>query len=121
MVHKRIRELRENRNKQMRDIAKILNISGPAYSKIEKGDVNLSLDKIRILSSYYQVSTDWIINGKEFDKEGKNPPPEMIQEPVPRLGTQINTDYRKKIEQLETDLNLLKKVFTEYLGNQKMA
>ena len=110
MIHERLRHLRQTRNKQIQEIAKILNITGPAYSKIERGNTSLSPEKLSILSAYYQVSMNWIVDGKEFDPGKDFSTPEMISEPDYSNLYGNHTDFRKKLEDLEEDVKILKKI-----------
>ena len=46
-----------------------LNISREALSYYENGKRNPDIQFLRILSNYFNVSIDFIINGKEFEKK----------------------------------------------------
>lgn len=61
MYLKRLRELREDRDKTQVEIAKILGMKQPQYARYEKGIRDLPLDSLKILSQYYEVSSDYIL------------------------------------------------------------
>ena len=51
------------------DIKKHLNISREALSHYENGKRNPDLQMLRMLSEYFNVSIDFLINGKEFQSK----------------------------------------------------
>ena len=61
MYYKRIRELREDNDKTQADIAKILSTTQQHYSRIEKGQTEISADRVAILARFYNVSADYIL------------------------------------------------------------
>ncbi len=61
MYYKRIREFREDNNKTQAKIAKLLNTSQQHYSSIEKGQTEISADRVVTLAKYYNVSADYIL------------------------------------------------------------
>ena len=65
----RLRELRGE--KSQKDIASLLSIKQSVYSEKELGKGNLTLDQVNILTSFYGVSYDYLINGKtvEYNEE----------------------------------------------------
>ncbi len=65
MYYKRIRELREDNDKTQAEIAKILSTTQQHYSRIEKGQTEISADRVVILAKYYNVSTDYILDLSE--------------------------------------------------------
>lgn len=50
-------------------VAMDLNISREALSHYENGKREPSLDMLNKLSKYFNVSIDFLINGKEFEKK----------------------------------------------------
>ena len=50
-------------------VALDLNISREAISYYENGKRNPDLQTLRNLSSYFNVSIDFLVNGKEFEKK----------------------------------------------------
>lgn len=61
MYLKRIRDLREDRDLYQIEIARILNVTQAQYSRIEKGENELSYDGMIKLSTFYNTSVDYIL------------------------------------------------------------
>ena len=61
--------IRTQRNLNQQKVAMDLNISREALSHYENGKREPSLDMLRKLSDYFNVSIDFLINGKEFQKK----------------------------------------------------
>ena len=61
MYYKRIRKLREDNNKTQAEIAKLLNTSQQHYSRIKKGQTEISSDKVVTLAKYCNVAADYIL------------------------------------------------------------
>ncbi|MEL6700006.1 MAG: helix-turn-helix transcriptional regulator [Bacteroidota bacterium] len=118
-MNERLRFLRRNRNLHQQDIANLLGITRAAYSKLEGGQIQPSPDKLKMLSAYYQVSIDWIVTGEEFDSEGRNTTPEMIEHPSSKQIHQDNSNLSKKVEVLEEEINFLKKVVGKLIDEEK--
>ena len=68
MYFKNIKELRLKNNLKQIEMAKILHISQNTYSDYEKGKITISIDKLIMLSDYYNVSIDYIV-GKNKGEE----------------------------------------------------
>ncbi len=64
----RLKEIREDRDLKQEDIAKILNISQVQYSRYETGIRLIPLDKIYLLSNYYNTSVDYLIGKTDIRK-----------------------------------------------------
>ncbi len=60
-----IRELREDRDLTQNDVAKLLETSQQMYSRYENGACEMPIRHLRTLCTYYQVSADYILFGKE--------------------------------------------------------
>lgn len=65
MYLKRLRELREDRDKTQAEIAKILGMKQSQYSRYENGIRDIPLDSLITLAKYYGVSTDYILGLKK--------------------------------------------------------
>ena len=65
MYLKRLRELREDRDKTQTEIAKILGMKQSQYSRYENGIRDIPLDSLITLAKYYSVSTDYILGLKK--------------------------------------------------------
>lgn len=57
----RLRDIRKDRDLTQKDIAKVLGTSQVQYSRYEIGVRLLPIDKLVILSKYYNVSTDYLL------------------------------------------------------------
>ncbi len=57
----RLRNLREDNDMTQSQVAKILNKSQQGYDHLENGRADLSVDDLRSLCKYYNVSADYII------------------------------------------------------------
>ena len=60
-MFKRIRELREDNDLTQKQISQILNCSQQVYSNYELGQRDIPTDILIQLSSYYNVSADYIL------------------------------------------------------------
>ena len=65
MYLKRLRELREDRDKTQTEIAKILGMKQSQYSRYENGIGDIPFDSLITLAKYYGVSTDYILGLKK--------------------------------------------------------
>ena len=66
MYLKRLRELREDRDKTQTEIAKILGMKQSQDSRYENGIRDIPLDSLITLAKYYGVSTDYILGLKKW-------------------------------------------------------
>ena len=66
---KGLRMIRKERNLNQLKVAMDLNISREALSHYENGKREPSLDMLNKLSKYFNVSIDYLIFGKEFQKK----------------------------------------------------
>lgn len=66
---KGLKQIRKERNLNQLKVALDLNISREALSHYETGKREPSLDMLNRLSQYFNVSIDFLINGKEFEKK----------------------------------------------------
>lgn len=60
-MYKRIRDLREDRDMNQTQIAKILNMSQTGYSKYETGENDLPTAVLIQLARFYDTSIDYIL------------------------------------------------------------
>lgn len=61
-MYERIRELRVEKNLTQNELSKILNCSQQVYSNYELGQRDIPTDILILLSKYYNVSIDYILN-----------------------------------------------------------
>ena len=59
--YKRIKEIREDRDIQQKEIAEILQTDQSYYSKYERGLHPMTADQIIILCKYYNLSADYML------------------------------------------------------------
>ena len=60
-MYKRIKELREDNDKKQVEIAQVLGISQQYYSKYEKGNRPIPVEKMKILARLYDTSIDYLV------------------------------------------------------------
>ena len=65
---KGLKTIRKEHKLNQLKVAMDLNISREALSHYENGKREPSLDMLRKLSEYFNVSIDYLVNGKEFTK-----------------------------------------------------
>ncbi|MBR1731593.1 MAG: helix-turn-helix transcriptional regulator [Ruminococcus sp.] len=61
-MYKRIRDLREDKDMNQTQIAKIVGMSQTGYSKYETGENDLPTSILIKLADFYNVSIDYILN-----------------------------------------------------------
>ena len=63
-TYRRIRDLREDRDKTQKDIADVLNMQLTVYQRYERGERELPLWAAIRLADYYNVSLDYLVGRK---------------------------------------------------------
>ncbi len=63
-----LREIRRQKNLNQQKVAMDLNISRESLSYYENGQRSPDVEMLLRLSQYYNVSIDYLITGKEFQK-----------------------------------------------------
>lgn len=58
---KRLKDLREDKDLLQKDIAKIINTTQQHYSRIEKGETEITADRVIKLALFYNTSADYIL------------------------------------------------------------
>lgn len=66
---KGLKQIRKERNLNQLKVAMDLNISREALSHYETGKREPSIDMLKKLSKYFNVSIDYLINGEEYNKK----------------------------------------------------
>ncbi len=66
---KGLKRIRKEKNLNQLKVAMDLNISREALSHYENGKRQPSLEMLRKLSRYFNVSIDFLVNGEEFHKQ----------------------------------------------------
>lgn len=64
MHFQRLRDLREDADKNQSEIAKILDIDQRTYSNYETGKREIPVRHLIVLAEYYNVSIDYIVGRK---------------------------------------------------------
>ena len=60
-LFQRIRDLREDHDLTQEEVAKILCVKQATYSRYESGAINVPVDVLIKLASYYNTSVDYIL------------------------------------------------------------
>ena len=59
----RLKRMRCETGRTQKDVADYMGISQAAYSRLEKGEIDISMQKLFILSDLYRISVEKIIMG----------------------------------------------------------
>lgn len=70
-MYKRIRFLREDRNLNQTEVAKILNMSQTGYSKYETGENDIPTKILIALAKFYDTSIDYLLDQTDNPKRNK--------------------------------------------------
>ena len=65
-VYRRIRDLREDKDKTQKDIANYLNMQLTVYQRYERGEREIPLWAAIRLADYYNVSLDYLVGRKQI-------------------------------------------------------
>ena len=68
IMHRRIRDLREDRDLKQEDLAKLLNCTQACYSNYENGRRDVPTEVWETLADFYQVSVDYLM-GRTGEKQ----------------------------------------------------
>lgn len=60
----RLKELRELKGLKQKDIAQLIGKTVQAYSLYERGERNIDNDTLKLLSNFYKVTTDYLLNAE---------------------------------------------------------
>ncbi len=101
--YKRIKMLRLKRKLTQKSIAKLLNISQPTYSKIERSKTNITIEHLNRLSNYYNVSLDYLLNLSDIDN-------------IDIINIDLNKELiGKRLKNIRKESNLYQKALAEEL------
>jgi len=67
-IYKRVRDLREDRDLNQKDIANILNMQLTVYQRYERGERELPLWAAIKLADFYSVTLDYLVGRKVNNK-----------------------------------------------------
>ena len=104
---KRIKDLREDKDKTQKEVAEDLGITQQQYSLYEKGNRTIPVDFLIMLSKYYKVSTDYILGLTD------------IKQPYTKIKNNININFGNV--EMKWDDNMYKKIVARYQNKQKMV
>jgi transcriptional regulator with XRE-family HTH domain len=65
----RLKNLRKEKKKTQQNIADLLKIRRSTYGEYERGKIIPPMDKIKTLADYFGVSTDFLINNVNTEKQ----------------------------------------------------
>jgi transcriptional regulator with XRE-family HTH domain len=107
-LSKKIRLLRHQKNWSQEEISKRLNISIPAYSKIETSITDINITRLRELAAIFDLSLVELLTFKDSDEQKKlnNDMEEMATKLHDREVELLN--LQKKIIELYEELRLVK-------------
>ena len=57
----RLKDLREDHDLKQEDVAKVLNVSQTNYSKYELGKINIPINSLIVLATFYNTSIDYLL------------------------------------------------------------
>lgn len=61
-MYHRIRDLREDKDLNQEQLAKLLNVSQTTYSRYESGNLEIPLQSLIKLADFYSTSVDYLLN-----------------------------------------------------------
>lgn len=91
MIYQRIRDLREDKDKNQEEIAEMLKISKTQYGRYERSECDIPFEITIKLAEYYRVSLDYIA-GRTNDKRG------LTRSEMTEEETNIIKEYRSLSE-----------------------
>ena len=91
--------LRKSRNLTQKDVAKILGISYQAYSNYELGNREPDFKTLKILSDYFEVSIDFLLDWKHPNKNSIDTEDSELSE-IKSIFEQLSPDNRAKLLEL---------------------
>lgn len=67
-MHQHIRDLREDKDLNQKQMAEILNIAQTTYSDYELGKINIPIEVLKKLSIYFDTSIDYLLDMTDVKK-----------------------------------------------------
>lgn len=104
-VGRRLAEFRQAISKTQLELATELGINQPALSLLEKGSHRPSFHAMRYLIDNYNLNVQWLIAGKG---------PMFITSGMVFANLQKNEDYRRMLEDMDTDTDILNGILLRY-------
>ncbi|MBC7743932.1 MAG: helix-turn-helix transcriptional regulator [Flavobacterium sp.] len=101
---KKIRLLRHQKGWSQEDVAKRLDISIPAFSKIETGITDVNLSRLEQISTLFEMSIVQLLTFNDTEQQEKyNSDLEMLTKKVQDRETEV-IDLQKKVIELYEEL-----------------
>ena len=118
-LHNNIKAIREDKGLKQIEVATHINVDKSAYSKIEKGQRNITVDELQKMAQLFNVTTDHIISydgtiPKEITIEDKSIIEQM------NLMQQLDEDDKSTIFKLVNKM-LTNKKFKEFFNKNVAA
>ena len=70
-MHQRIRDLRNDKDLNQKEMADILNIAQTTYSDYERGKINIPIQTLKKLALYYNTSIDYLLDMTDIQEPYK--------------------------------------------------
>lgn len=67
-MHQHIRDLREDKDLNQKQMAEILNIAQTTYSDYELGKINIPIEVLKKLALYFDTSIDYLLDMTDVKK-----------------------------------------------------
>lgn len=67
-MHQHIRDLREDKDLNQKQMAEILSIAQTTYSDYELGKINIPIEVLKKLSIYFDTSIDYLLDMTDVKK-----------------------------------------------------
>ena len=97
ILGQRLQDIRKDHDKSQKDIADVLQIPTPAYSKYERGINMMGVDKYIKLAKYYGTSLDYLLCIIVHPKPISNDKKKIDKEKMFDAYEKIDTDLQKAI------------------------
>ena len=105
---KKIRLLRHQRGWSQEDVAKRLDISIPAFSKIETGITDINLSRLEQISILFEMSVVQLLTFNDLEQENKyNSELDTVTKKLSDRETEV-IDLQKKVIELYEELRINK-------------
>lgn len=105
MLGERIKELRLTHDMSQEDLSEVLDVSRQSISKYENGTAEPSLDKLKLIVDYFEVSYDYLLSDAPAEKPVKTqtkpksaPAPEKIKRSISHLTQSKEAEHLPSID-----------------------
>lgn len=112
-LHKRFKDLREDKDLKQKDIAQIINTSANYYGDYENEKREMPFDRVIALAKFYDVSIDYIA-GLTNDKKG------LTKSELPDDVSQLVKSYEFLSEKRKGKLELFMQQLVEEQDNENI-